>query len=357
MPGMVSGHFHSTYHNIVVPIMPPLGLESPPAMQAYIAAHNARLALRSGVTSVVGANEAWDVDPSLAAAIEQGLTVGPRVIPGSREMVTTSDSNDVVPWWWESQAWGGIRICDSADEFRKAVRQEIKRGAEIVKLFATGGHGVRLSGDTSAITLEEMKAAVEAAHRLGKRARAHVASKAGIMMCVEAGIDIIDHGDGLDAECIAALAEKQMILVPSVYAPLQSLAESGDADPISGFQTDRGKAIRAMLDVLPAAVEGGVKICLGDDYGAKATPHGTYGKEPGAYVKWAGIDPLEVIKWATSNGGALVGRDDVGRLETGMVADVIVVRGDPIQDIDLLGDVDNVLLVMRDGQTFFDQLT
>jgi imidazolonepropionase-like amidohydrolase len=100
-----------------------------------------------------------------------------------------------------------------------------------------------------------------------------------------------------------------------------------------------------------------VKICLGDDYGAKATPHGTYGKEPGAYVKWAGIDPLEVIKWATSNGGALVGRDDVGRLETGMVADVIVVRGDPIQDIDLLGDVDNVLLVMRDGQTFFDQLT
>jgi imidazolonepropionase-like amidohydrolase len=356
MPGMVSGHFHSTYHMIELPLMPPIGLERPPAYQAYVAAHNARLALESGVTSVVGANEAWDIDPSLAEAIADGFVVGPRVIAGSRELITSADSNDVVPWYWESAAVSAARICNTPDEFRRAVREEIKRGAQIIKLFASGGHGVTLGADISAITPAELGAAVEAAHRLGKRARAHVASKAGIMMCVEAGVDVIDHGDGMDDECLKALVECGMIWVPSIHGTYNVLVEMGDADPVGGFRSEYAQDFRKTCEMIVSAVEAGVLICLGDDYGGRIIPHGTYGRELGVYARSTGVDALEIVRWATVNGGILVGDQDLGTLTAGAVADVVIVDGDPLEDLDVLADVSNIRAVMRDGRLLVDNL-
>lgn len=364
MPGMVQGHFHSTYLDERMTMMPPIGFARPPAYQAYAAANALNKMLRCGWTSVVAANTSFDVDASLAAAVADGLVVGARIVPGGRELITTADSNDVVPWWWESQMNPYARICDGPDEFARAARAEIKRGAEIIKLYATGGHAVRLSSDYSSITRAEMRAAVDAAHALGKRVRAHVASKAGIIACIEAGVDILDHGDGLDDECIAAIVEKGIIWLPSVHVLLrlmeavdgvdtEALARRGYVIPETGFQSDWAKQFRATCDVIPAAVEAGVKICLGDDYGAGIMPHGSNGREPAVYVD-AGIPALEVLKWATVNGGELVGLEGLGRLEEGAIADIVVVNGDPSVDIHLLADVENILGVMRDGELYFD---
>jgi imidazolonepropionase-like amidohydrolase len=352
MPGMTQGHFHSTYHNVTVPIMPPLGLESPPAYQAYVAAHNVGLALRCGYTSVVGANEAWDIDPSLNQAIADGLVVGPRVIAGCREIITTADSNDVTPWYWESTGFAGTRMADGPDEFRKAVRDEIRRGAEVIKLFVTGGHGVRLSRDTSSITDAELNAAVEAAHNLDKRVRAHVCSRKGVLKCLDAGVDIIDHGDGIDDECIERMADQKVCYEPSVYSH-QIISElMGDTN----YEAEFGQIMLATCAVLPKCVEAGVIINLADDYGSSIQPHGSYGKEPGFYHDFTGIDKLEILKWATVNGGKLVGLDDLGRIEAGYLADILVVNGDPSDDIYLLGDVENILVVMRDGEVQIDHM-
>lgn len=351
MPGMTQGHFHSTYREVGLPLMPPLGLENPPAYQAYIAAANAETALRCGYTSVVGANEAFDIDPSLARAIDEGLLVGPRVIAGSRDMITTGDSNDTVPWWWEATASGGVRVCDGAEGFRKGVREEIRRGAEIVKLFATGGHGVRLAAEVASMTREELGAAIAAAHGLGKRARAHVATKRRILECVELGIDVVDHGDGLDEECIQAMVENDVILIPSLHLYLAYLHQIGDVE----LKTEDAADFRAMCEILPAAVEAGLKICLGDDYGTKKLPHGSYGRELAMYVEHTGLDALEILRWATVNGGALVGRPDLGRIEDGAVADLVLVDGDPSQDITVLIDRENIHAVMRDGLLLVDQ--
>jgi imidazolonepropionase-like amidohydrolase len=350
LPGMTQGHFHSTYNNVTVPIMPPLGLESPPAYQAYVAAHNVGLALRGGYTSVVGANEAWDIDPSLEQAIADGLVVGPRVIAGCREIITTADSNDVTPWYWEAHGFAGTRTADGADEFRKAVRDEIRRGAEVIKLFVTGGHGVRLSRDTSSITDAELHAAVEATHNLDKRVRAHVCSKNGVMRCLDAGVDIIDHGDGIDDECIERMAEQQVCYEPSVYSHQIICELMGDTD----YESEYGQIMRATCAALPRCVEAGVIINVADDYGSSIQPHGSYGKEPAFYHEFAGVSELEVLKWATVNGGKLVGLDDLGRIEEGFLADIVVLNGDPSVDIELLGEVENILAVMRDGQILID---
>lgn len=348
MPGMVSGHYHSTYRGVSTHstgvIMPPLGLERAPAYHAYIAADNVRLALEAGVTSVVGANEAFDVDPSLRDAIAAGLLPGPRIVAGSRELITTADSNDCTPWWWESNAAAAVRLCDGPDEFRKAVREEIRRGAEIIKLFCSGGHGIRLPAEISSITQPELSAAVEAAHALGKRTRAHVASKEGIMKCLEAGVDVIDHGDGLDEECVREMAKLGTILVPSLHSPARIQAAGSRS-----FEED----LHSMGEILPVANEAGISICLGDDYGTAILPHGEYGQELAVYVEYVGISPLEAVRWATVNGGRLVGLDDLGRIEEGYLADMVVVKGDPSVDVSILGDTANIATVMYDGRLFF----
>lgn len=349
MPGMTSGHFHTTYHNVGgTPL--PFGLEKPPAYQAYQGLYNARLALLSGFTSVVGASCACDVDASLAAAIRDGLVVGPRVRPASRDLIATADSNDVVPWWWDAHALGVVRTCDGPEEFRKTVRDEIKRGADIIKIYVTGGHGVTTPKHTVSLAPDELRTVVDTAHGRNKRVRAHVAHKQAILDCVAAGVDIIDHADGLDDECIEALVAAGTFVLPSLYLPLKIMELMGDspgADTM-GFTTETGIDFGAMCAVLGRAAAAGLKICVGDDFGASFTPHGSYAKELAVYTAHAGIEPIEVLRWATVNGAGLYGEPDrLGRIAPGYWADLVVVNGDPTVDIACLDG--GIARVMSDG--------
>lgn len=359
MPGMTSGHFHTTYHDVGGNQLP-FGLERPPAYAAYQALKNAQIALRAGFTNVVGASCTFDIDASLAAAIRDGLVEGPRICPASRDLITTSDSNDTIPWWWQSHAMGVIRVCDGPDEFRKAVRDEIKRGAEMIKIYVTGGHGVTTPKHNISLALDELHAVVDAAHGRGKRVRGHVAHKRAILDCIAAGVDIIDHADGMDEECIEKLAEAGTFVLPSLYLPLKMLEFMGDAPPPGkmpsmGFNTETGQDFADMCQMLGKAVEAGVKLCVGDDFGAAPTPHGAYIDELAVYTTHAAIPPLEVLRWATKNGGELFGQPDkVGTIDEGKFADLVVVDRDPSDDIEVLRD--GVVAVMKDGRFFVDRL-
>ena len=141
MPGMITCHYHSTYRELgAVPA--PYGLEHAPAYQVLIAADNLRTALECGFTGAVGAGCSNDIDASMKRAIDDGLIPGPRFVPSGHELSTTGHANDGNPWYWDLREWGAARCCDGPDEFRVAVRDEVKRGVEMVKLFVTGGHGV-----------------------------------------------------------------------------------------------------------------------------------------------------------------------------------------------------------------------
>jgi imidazolonepropionase-like amidohydrolase len=348
MPGMFTCHFHSTYDELGSKPNVPYGDEFPPSYLALISARNLATALRCGYTAVVGAGGSHHVEGGVKRAIKDGLIPGPRFWASSRELSTTGHSNDGVPWHWGMPAPGAVRLCDGADSFRLGVREEIKRGADVIKLFITGGHGTTAPKDRIEMSRDELAAAIDAAHQRGALIRGHLVNKPAILMALELGIDIVDHCDAMDDEIITALVETDATVVPSLHFPKQFLETFGGG---LGFGAD---AIQADLDhmyaMIPKAQAAGVRFVLGDDYGAIGFPHGAYGAELRLYVEHAGVTPLDVIGWATRNGAEMVGRShDLGTVEVGKLADLLVVDGDPSADIGVLADAPPVA-VLKGGE-------
>jgi imidazolonepropionase-like amidohydrolase len=349
MPGMFTCHFHATYHELGSKPNTPYGNEYPPAYQALLAAKNLRTALEQGYTGVVGAGSANEVEAGVKRAIVEGLVPGPRFLPSSRELSTTGHSNDATPWHWHMPSTGAVRLCDGADAFRLGVREEIKRGAEVIKLFVTGGHGTTAPKDQIEMTRDELAAAIDTAHSRGALIRGHLSNKPAILMALELGIDIVDHCDELDDEVIDALVETGASVVPSLHFPKAFLEQWGSG---LGFAADAIAAdLEYMYEAIPKADAAGVRFVLGDDYGAVGFPHGSYGGEMRLYVEHAGMSPLDIVRWATHNGAQLVRRShELGTIEAGKLADVIVVDGDPSSDIGAIADPANVRTVLIGGK-------
>lgn len=350
MPGMVQSHFHVSYHNLGG-WKGPFALENPIPYQTLLAAANAATVLMAGFTSAVGASTIGTIDATIKQAINAGLIPGPRLVASSMDLVTTGDSPDAVPYWWESRAEGVAKVCDGPDAFRKAVREEIKRGADIIKLYPTGGHGVRLPKTAVSITQQEMEAAVQAAHDKGKKVRGHIVAKKMILAGLRAEIDVIDHADELDAECIDACLRAGAFVAPSLYYPLRVMEEMerrGEGD------SPRCQSMRRDFDhtcgILAEASSAGLKIVTGDDFGTTLTPHSDTAKELEVYVRHAGVSPLDVLRWATKHGADLTGMgDELGVIAPGKLADLLVIDGDPTADIAVLQDPARILAVMKGG--------
>jgi imidazolonepropionase-like amidohydrolase len=347
MPGMVSSHFHATYHDLGTRPAP-FGLEEPPALQAVRAVRNLESVLQAGFTSAVSAGAPFAIDPAMRRAIAEGAVTGPRFVPGSRDVSTTGHVNDNAPWYWELGAKGALQICDGPEDFRRGVRAEIREGARIVKMFVTGGHGTTGPAERTEMTPAEMAAAVEAAHERGALIRGHIANRHAIEMALDCGIDVIDHGDGMDDECITRIVESGTTVVPSAFFPYR-LWQS-----LSGSRLGFTDSLKADLDAaftwLPKANEAGMRLVVGDDYGALGFPHGIYGEELAFYVDVVGIPPLDVLRWATRHGAELMGRGhELGTVAPGKLADLLVVDGDASVEIGVLADPARLVAVMKGG--------
>ncbi|MGH7922993.1 MAG: amidohydrolase family protein, partial [Candidatus Binatus sp.] len=337
MPGMIQCHYHVAYDNLQT--LPEVDLKHPVTMLTLIAAKNAELLLRCGFTGAVGAGAAHYIDVTLKRAINQGLIPGPRLMACGRDLGTTGDSIDLHPSWWKLQLESVGRICDGPEEFRKAVRDEIKQGVEIIKLYPTGGHGLPWPSSVMTMTFEEMKSAADTAHERGKKIRGHIISKRGILAGLDAKLDLIDHCDQIDDECIERLVAQGTFVTPSLYFPYLTVEEKRRTGRAAFLDDEMERGLEHSYRMLPKAHAAGVKLLIGDDFGVGAMPHGDYAKELEAYVKGAGIPALDVIGWATRNGAEMLGmKDDLGTIEAGKLADLLVVNGDPVKDIAVLQD-------------------
>ena len=353
MPGMVLGHYHATYQDIGL-VPKPFGLDEPAALLALRAARNYRLALDWGFTGVISAGAPARVDPAMKRAIAEGTAVGPRIMTCGRDVSTTGHCNDIsYPSHWRIGSTEGIAIVDGPEGFRRAIREEIKDGVEIIKIFATGGHGVNVPSEQWQVSREELEMAIRTADERGAKVRAHLANRDAILCAIELGIHIVDHGDGFDDACIDAAATRGTFLAPSLHFPKKMLEVAPGTDYAEGMRAD----FDAMAAILKKADEAGVPILLGDDYGAYGFPHGIYADELPLYVEAAGVSPLTVIRWATVNGAGAMGlKDQCGRIAPGMLADFLVVEGDPSKDIRLLCDRANLLAVFKGGVAHSDRL-
>lgn len=353
MPGMVQAHWHGSYKGLDF-TPPPVGLEKPPGYLMLLAAQQARLALDLGFTSVIGAAVGDAIDAQLKMAIEDGVLLGPRIMASGRWLITSGDSNELPEfWWWGITSPGGQRVCDGADEFRKGVRQEIREGAEIIKIFADSGHALLYGTDFVSMTADELHAAVEATHHRGKLIRCHVTHRDRILECIRAGVDVLDHVDGMDRRCVDLMLEAGTFVCPSLYltrAIIDTIKAQGNGSENEPFCMGLQRDFEHMCEILPEANAAGVKLMVGDDWGTEMTPHGDYAREMELYVDEVGLDPLDVIRWACKNGTECMGRgDDLGTVAVGKLADGVVVKGDPSKNISVLGDPSKILAVMRAG--------
>ncbi len=353
MPGMIQAHFHAAYWNTGASGRP-LGLEVHPSHAALRAASNFRTALECGYTGVISAGAPHAIDASMKLAMAEGALIGPRVMAGSRDLSSTGHSGDVsYPAWMKIGAAGGVHIADGPDEVRKAVRAEAKDGAEIVKLFVTRGHGTGGTGEDWDLTREEVEMAVRTARERGIKTRAHVSNREAVLFCIDTGVHIIDHGDGFDEECIDRILEKGASLVPSLYFPKRMMQLAPGSAYCEAMKPD----FEAMAAILPTINAAGVKLLTGDDFGAAGLDHGTYAEELILYVTEIGIPALDVIRWATKHGAEAMGLGSrTGMIKAGMLADLLVVDGDPAADITVLRDRTRLRAILIGGVAIKDEL-
>jgi imidazolonepropionase-like amidohydrolase len=371
MPGMVQSHFHSHFGAFGEGVTAPaLGLEAAPPYLSMLAAHNAGLALEAGMTSAIGSSNAYGIDVSLKEAMLAGFVKGPRYLAGSRELVTTGEASDFENnrnAFMQIGNTGLTYAVNGQDEWSKAARIEAGRGCDVIKISAGPGHGSSPARDVMYLTPSELRACVDAAHTLGKRVRAHAPTRTSILECARAGVDIIDHADRIDDECIEAILDTGATVVPSMLwsARFLEIAESWDHDAsrlaISEGFPETPSAVRERIrqvhedfdytcQAIPKAARAGVRMVIGDDFGTPIMPHGDYIPELELYVKLLGIPPIDVLRWATRNGAELMGHGEgAGTIARENLADLLIVEGDPLADITCLADHNNLKGILLGG--------
>jgi imidazolonepropionase-like amidohydrolase len=336
LPGLIDVHTHLTFNTNFDPYYT---LTQTDAKEAINGVVNARATLLAGITSVrnVGADGYTDVD--LRDAINSGQVIGPHMqVSGPLIGITGGHcDDDLLPFRFHA---AGDGVADGIAQVQHMVRQNIKYGADLIKICATGG--VLSKGDdpqASQYTLEEMQAIVADAHRLGRRVAAHAHGAQGILWATEAGVDSIEHGSYIDDAGIAAMKKHGTYLVPTLYLE-DWMVQNGNLPP---FSHQKMVAISAVAKQnIKHAIDAGVKIAMGTD--AAVYPHGLNAHELDVYVNQLGMAPLAALQTATVNAADLMGWSaKTGSLEPGKWADIIAVEKNPIDDVRVLQDVKFVM--------------
>ena len=331
------------------PLVP---VQDDPAVKTLRAVANARRTLRSGFTTVRNLGLFVQtggilLDVALKKAIDLGWIDGPRVVPAGHAITPTGGHLD--PTMFQAFAPNVLPltveegIADGVAEVRKAVRYQIKHGAQLIKVCASGGV-MSHTGPAGAqqYSDEELRAVADEAHRAGLKVAAHAHGDDGIRAAIEAGIDCIEHGSLMSDETLDLMIERGTFLVPTTY-----LADGMDVSQAAPeLQAKAAEVFPRAKRTISKAIERGARIACGTD--APAIPHGRNAKELIALVD-RGMTPVQAIRAATTVAAELIDVEDRGRLEPGLLADVIAVPGDPTADITV---TEQVRFVMKGGQVY-----
>jgi imidazolonepropionase-like amidohydrolase len=332
--------------------LPMHGVQDDPVYRTLRGTVNAKTTLLAGFTTVrnlglMVKTDGYLLDVDLGRAIDAGFVVGPRIVSAGHAISPTGGHLEptmfqrfaphIMPLSVEEGIANGVT------EVRKAVRYQLKYGAGVIKVSASGGI-MSHSGPPGAqqYSDEELAAIVDEAHRAGIRVAAHAHGDDAIRACIRAGVDCIEHGSLASDDTIQMMIDHGTFLVPTSY--LSEGLDVSKADPEK--QAKAAELFPRARDTLRKAIERGVKIACGTD--APAIPHGDNAKELWALVD-RGMTPMQALQAATITSAALINVDDRGRLEAGLLADIIAVPGDPSNDITVTQDV---RFVMKDGQIY-----
>ena len=337
MPALVDAHVHLSSYETLPPL---LRGEEPraDAVHYFELANFARNLVRMGVLTVRDVGSMDNHALHLRQAIRLGLAPGPRILTCARIVSATSPGCRIFTTMY--------RPADGPDEVRKATREQLAMGADFVKIMATGARSVVLEDPEPAqLTREEVRTVVEEAHRLGKRVAAHAEGSGGTRIAVEEGVDTIEHGLSLHRtpRLLALMAEQDQTLVPTLstfHNVSEDHAEKYPCTLVEQAKRQREEAYKTLI----AAREAGVRIAMGFD----SYPLGENARELVRMVK-GGLTPMQGIVAATSGAAAALGLEDVGKIQAGTAADLLVLDRDPLEDPSVLQDPDTIHLVLQAG--------
>jgi len=343
LPGIIDSHVHLSLNADADP-MASFGRDSD-FMIAYKSQKNAYRTLLAGITTVRDLGSTSDIGIHLRNAVASGIVTGPRILSSGKCICMTG-----------GHGWTMGREADGEAEVKKAVREQLKAGADVIKIMATGG--VMTQGVESGApqyTFEELKAGTEEAHKAGRKVSSHVQGIVGLRNALKAGIESIEHGNMIDEETVAMLLERNAYLVPTLSAP-HNILKNGEGSGIPAYVMEKTRRVAgAHVESAKLAYTRGVTIVMGTDAGTPFNLHGANMKELELLCR-IGLTPMESIISATSTAARLLGLDkELGVVEDGKLADLIVIEGNPLDDITILQEQERVLAIMKDG-TFYKKL-
>lgn len=344
LPGLIDCHVHLSMDALAAPAS--MASQRDQHVGVMTASKNALRTLHGGVTTVRDCGTPGQIDFALRQAAADGLCITPRLMLSGQAICMTGGHG------WQLLG----KEVDGADAVRRAAREQIKLGADNVKLIATGGiltPGTAIGSPQ--LTVEEMRAAVEEAENAGKISAAHAHGAQGVKNAARAGITSIEHAYFIDAEGIDLMLEHGTVLV-ATSAAVRNVVHHGTK---AGIPQDAVAKASSAIDVhvsgFKAAHKAGVKLAMGTDSGVPFTHHG-HNLDELSYLVEMGLSPMEAILVATRDSARMLKLDDrIGTLEAGKLADFIVVEGDPLADIDVLRQNDKIRRVVLNGRTVVDR--
>ncbi len=350
LPGLVEAHFHPTYFDVAA--LEDLDIKYPVEYVTLLAAANAKLALECGYTAARSGGSLFNIDVWLKKAIESDIAMGPRLASSGREICGVGGLMDWNPDFRKIGMEGLVLLINGPVEARAAVRKLVKDGIEWVKTYPTGDAAAPDTNDhhTLCMTFEEMHAVVQTAHNHGLKVTGHCRATEGIKNALKAGYDAIEHGTFMDDECMDLLLQRDVPCVPALYFEYASIHRGPEfgmsQQVIDGHQETLDGGAESARRILKA----GGCLGMGGDYGFAWNPHGDYARELSFFVNYVGFTPLEVLTCATKNGAKILGRShEIGTVEPGKLADLLLVDGDPLKDIRILENRAQFLAVIQGG--------
>jgi len=338
LPGLIDCHVHYCLDGSADSIRS--FEEDDPAVTAVKAVAHARATVEAGITTVRDVGSRDHISISVTRAIRAGIVPGPRTLNAGLAVCMTG-----------GHAWYIGRQADGPEEVVKAVREQIRAGADVIKFIATGGvltPGV--SPGASQLTFNELRAGVDEAGRSGRRVAAHAHGAEGMKTAIRAGVHSIEHGTLMDQEALELFLVHKTFLVPTLSA-IQSGMEHGKKGGMPDYALQK---CVAMVDDLRAnfrrAAKAGVRIAMGTDAGTPFNPHGRNAQELRRMVE-LGLTPMQAIQASTHSAATLLGLEsEIGTVEAGKQADLLLVNGNPLDDISLLENPSAVESVIQAGR-------